>query len=172
MRFLLLIIYLILPINFALSENLNKTYFAGGCFWCMEESFEKLNGVKEVISGYSGGTTSNPTYKEVTFGNTGHFEVVEVIYDKNIISFKELLKNFGLILILLMPLVNFVTRVIATGQLHFTRMNTKKKPLKKVLLILKINLIRELLHTLENLKFFIKLRTNIRIIIRNIYLIT
>ena len=94
MRFLLLIIYLILPINFALSENLNKTYFAGGCFWCMEESFEKLNGVKEVISGYSGGTTSNPTYKEVTLGNTGHFEVVEVIYDKNIISFKELLKNF------------------------------------------------------------------------------
>ena len=94
MRFLLLIIYLILPINFALSENLNKTYFAGGCFWCMEESFEKLNGVKEVISGYSGGTTSNPTYKEVTFGNTGHFEVVEVIYNKDIISFKELLKNF------------------------------------------------------------------------------
>ena len=94
MRFLLLIIYLILPINFALSENLDKTYFAGGCFWCMEESFEKLNGVKEVISGYSGGTTSNPTYKEVTLGNTGHFEVVEVIYDKNIISFKELLKNF------------------------------------------------------------------------------
>tara|TARA_B100000676_G_C18010913_1_gene806616 strand:+ start:14 stop:589 length:576 start_codon:yes stop_codon:yes gene_type:complete len=94
MRFLLLIIYLILPINFALSENLNKTYFAGGCFWCMEESFEKLDGVKEVISGYSGGTTSNPTYKEVTFGNTGHFEVVEVIYDKDIISFKELLKNF------------------------------------------------------------------------------
>ena len=94
MRFLLIIIYLILPINFALSENLNKTYFAGGCFWCMEESFEKLDGVKEVISGYSGGTTSNPTYKEVTFGNTGHFEVVEVIYDKDIISFKELLKNF------------------------------------------------------------------------------
>ena len=59
----------------------------------MEESFEKLNGVKEVISGYSGGTTSNPTYKEVTFGNTGHFEVVEVIYDKDVISFKELLKR-------------------------------------------------------------------------------
>ena len=94
MRFLLIIFYLILSINFALSEDLNKTYFAGGCFWCMEESFEKLNGVKEVISGYSGGTTSNPTYKEVTFGNTGHFEVVEVIYDKDIISFKELLKNF------------------------------------------------------------------------------
>ena len=94
MRLLLVLFYLILPVNFAQSENLNKTYFAGGCFWCMEESFEKLNGVKEVISGYSGGTTSNPTYKEVTFGNTGHFEVVEVIYDKDIISFEELLKNF------------------------------------------------------------------------------
>ena len=94
MRLLLVLFYLILPVNFAQSENLNKTYFAGGCFWCMEESFEKLNGVKEVISGYSGGTTSNPTYKEVTFGNTGHFEVVEVIYDKDKISFEELLKNF------------------------------------------------------------------------------
>jgi len=94
MRLLLVLFYLILPVNFAQSENLNKTYFAGGCFWCMEESFEKLNGVKEVISGYSGGTTSNPTYKEVTFGNTGHFEVIEVIYDKDIISFEELLKNF------------------------------------------------------------------------------
>ena len=94
MRLLLVLFYLILPVNLAQSENLNKTYFAGGCFWCMEESFEKLNGVKEVISGYSGGTTSNPTYKEVTFGNTGHFEVVEVIYDKDIISFEELLKNF------------------------------------------------------------------------------
>ena len=94
MRLLLVLFYLILPVNFAQSENLNKTYFAGGCFWCMEESFEKLNGVKEVISGYSGGTTSNPTYKEVTFGNTGHFEVIEVIYDKDKISFEELLKNF------------------------------------------------------------------------------
>ena len=94
MKVISLVLFLILPINYAFSENLNKAYFAGGCFWCMEESFEKLEGVKEVISGYSGGTTSNPTYKEVTFGNTGHFEVVEVIYDKNIISFKELLKNF------------------------------------------------------------------------------
>ena len=94
MRILILLLYLILPINFAFSEKLNKTYFGGGCFWCMEESFEKLNGVKKVISGYSGGTTSNPTYKEVTFGSTGHFEVVEVIYDKNIISYEELLKNY------------------------------------------------------------------------------
>ena len=94
MKIISLILILMLPSNYSFSENLNKAYFAGGCFWCMEESFEKLDGVKEVISGYSGGTTTNPTYKEVTFGDTGHFEVVEIIYDKNIISYNELLKNF------------------------------------------------------------------------------
>ncbi len=94
MKVISLVLFLILPINIAFSENLNKAYFAGGCFWCMEESFEKLEGVEEVISGYSGGTTSNPTYKEVTFGDTGHFEVVEIIYNNNIISYNELLKNF------------------------------------------------------------------------------
>ena len=94
MKVISLVLFLILPINYAFSENLNKAYFAGGCFWCMEESFEKLEGVEEVISGYSGGTTSNPTYKEVTFGDTGHFEVVEIIYNNNIISYNELLKNF------------------------------------------------------------------------------
>ena len=94
MKIISLILILMLPSNYSFSENLNKAYFAGGCFWCMEESFEKLDGVKEVISGYSGGTTTNPTYKEVTFGDTGHFEVVEIIYDKNIISYDELLKNF------------------------------------------------------------------------------
>ncbi len=94
MKIISLVLFLIMPINYAFSENLNKAYFAGGCFWCMEESFEKLEGVKEVISGYSGGTTSNPTYKEVTFGDTGHFEVVEIIYNKNIISYNQLLKNF------------------------------------------------------------------------------
>ena len=75
-------------------DNMSKAYFASGCFWCVEESFEKLKGVEEVISGYSGGITENPTYKEVTYGNTGHFEVVEIIYDKKVISFKELLENF------------------------------------------------------------------------------
>ena len=94
MKVIYLVLFSILPINYAFSESLSKAYFAGGCFWCMEESFEKLEGVEEVISGYSGGTTSNPTYKEVTFGNTGHFEVVEIIYNKNIISYNELLKNF------------------------------------------------------------------------------
>ena len=76
------------------AQNLSKAYFAGGCFWCMEESFEKLEGVKEVISGYSGGITANPTYREVTYGDTGHFEVVEIIYDEEKISYEKLLKNF------------------------------------------------------------------------------
>ncbi len=60
----------------------------------MEEAFEKKNGVKEVISGYSGGTTENPTYEDVTYGNTGHFETIEIIYDKTIITFEELVNLF------------------------------------------------------------------------------
>ena len=94
MRYLIFIILFFLQTNTVLSNEKSKAYFAGGCFWCVEESFEKLYGVEEVISGYSGGTTENPTYKEVTYGKTGHFEVVEIIYDKNKISYEDLLKNF------------------------------------------------------------------------------
>ena len=94
MKFFIIIIFVFLINNPSKALGEDKAYFAGGCFWCVEESFEKLNGVIEVISGYSGGTTENPTYKEVTYGNTGHFEVVEIIYNKNIISFEELLKNY------------------------------------------------------------------------------
>ena len=94
MKFFIIIIFVFLVNNPTKALEEDKAYFAGGCFWCVEESFEKLNGVIEVISGYSGGTTENPTYKEVTYGNTGHFEVVEIIYNKNIISFEELLKSY------------------------------------------------------------------------------
>ena len=76
------------------SQDLEKAYFAGGCFWCMEESFEKKEGVIEVVSGYSGGTTTNPTYKEVTYGNTGHFETIEIIFDKDKTNYKDLLNHF------------------------------------------------------------------------------
>jgi len=76
------------------SQDLGKAYFAGGCFWCMEESFEKKEGVIEVVSGYSGGTTTNPTYKEVTYGNTGHFETIEIIFDKDKTNYKDLLNHF------------------------------------------------------------------------------
>lgn len=94
MKYIILLIITFNLISLVKADEKNKAYFAGGCFWCVEESFEKLNGVEEVISGYSGGTTENPNYNEVTYGNTGHFEVVEIIYDKKIISFEELLKNF------------------------------------------------------------------------------
>ena len=94
MKYFFIILLFLNNINLSHSAQKDKAYFAGGCFWCVEESFEKLQGVEEVISGYSGGITENPTYKEVTYGKTGHFEVVEIIYDKKLISYTELLKNF------------------------------------------------------------------------------
>ena len=86
----ILIIFLLFQTP-AYSQNLVNTYFAGGCFWCMEESFEKIEGVIEVISGYSGGTTENPTYKEVTYSDTGHFETIKITYDSEIINYKKIL---------------------------------------------------------------------------------
>ena len=86
MKYLIFTIFIFISINPCTAIEKDRAYFAGGCFWCVEESFEKLNGVEEVISGYSGGRTKNPTYKEVTFGNTGHFETVEIIYDKEVVD--------------------------------------------------------------------------------------
>ena len=71
-----------------------KAYFAGGCFWCMEEAFEKVEGVVSVISGYMGGTVANPTYEEVSAGRTGHAESVEVIYDSTKVTYQKLLDAF------------------------------------------------------------------------------
>ncbi len=68
--------------------------FAGGCFWCMEPPFRKLNGVVDVISGYTGGDTENPTYEQVTAGGTGHIEAVEIIYDESLISYESLLEVY------------------------------------------------------------------------------
>lgn len=74
--------------------KLEKATFAGGCFWCMEPPFEKLPGVKQVISGYTGGRNVNPTYEEVSSGSTGHLESVEVVYDPAVISYDKLLDVF------------------------------------------------------------------------------
>lgn len=68
--------------------------FAGGCFWCTESDFEKLKGVNSAVSGYIGGTTTNPTYKEVTYGLTGHYEAVEVDYDPAQVSYSELVEYY------------------------------------------------------------------------------
>ena len=95
LNFKIILIYtLLMWSNVGQTQDIKTAYFAGGCFWCMEESFEKVKGVIEVTSGYSGGTTKNPTYKEVTYGNTGHFEVIKIKYKSKIINFKQLLDIF------------------------------------------------------------------------------
>jgi len=75
-------------------KEYKQAYFAGGCFWCMEESFDKVKGVIKSISGYSGGHVKNPTYKQVIHEKTGHVEAIEVTYDPNIINYKKLLNVF------------------------------------------------------------------------------
>ena len=71
-----------------------KAIVAGGCFWCVESDFESVPGVKSVISGYTGGTTENPTYKQVGGGGTGHIEAVEIIFDNTKISYGDVLNKF------------------------------------------------------------------------------
>ena len=83
-----------LKITLENSNNLKKAYFAGGCFWCMEESFDKIRGVIKSTSGYSGGMLTNPTYKQVTYEDTGHVETIEIVYDPTKTSYKNLLKIF------------------------------------------------------------------------------
>lgn len=75
-------------------KNLRTATFAGGCFWCVEADFEKVDGVVEVISGYTGGRKENPTYEEVSAGGTGHVEAVQVIYDPAKVSYQGLLDFF------------------------------------------------------------------------------
>ncbi len=76
------------------SRSLLKATFAGGCFWCMEPPFEKLEGVISVTSGYTGGRTKQPTYDQVSAGNTGHTEAVEIVYDPSKMSYTKLLEVF------------------------------------------------------------------------------
>jgi methionine-S-sulfoxide reductase len=79
----------------SVSENkLEKATFAGGCFWCMQPPFDKLDGVISTTVGYCGGKEENPTYKQVSAGNTGHAEAVEILYDPSRISYADLLNVF------------------------------------------------------------------------------
>ncbi|MBS9461533.1 peptide-methionine (S)-S-oxide reductase MsrA [Flagellimonas sp. 389] len=75
-------------------QQYETAYFASGCFWCVEAIFESVEGVKEVYSGYSGGTEKNPTYEDVAYGRTTHAEAVEVYYDPEVISFDKLVQVF------------------------------------------------------------------------------
>ncbi|MCQ0111321.1 peptide-methionine (S)-S-oxide reductase [Zhouia amylolytica] len=77
-----------------IDQNMQKAYFASGCFWCVEAIFESIDGVKEVVSGYSGGKTKNPTYYDISRGNTGHAEAVEIYYNPDKVSFEQLVQAF------------------------------------------------------------------------------
>lgn len=75
-------------------SELLTAVFAGGCFWCTEAIFQQLRGVGEVSSGYTGGQVPNPTYEEVCSGQTGHAEAIKIVYDPNVISYRDLLEVF------------------------------------------------------------------------------
>ena len=76
------------------SAETERATFGGGCFWCLEPSFESIHGVSSVVAGYAGGTISNPTYAQVTSGKTGHIEVVEITFDPRIVDYQSLLDKF------------------------------------------------------------------------------
>ena len=78
------------PVEVPMQDGLEKAYFASGCFWCVEAIYESVEGVKEVVSGYSGGHTKNPTYEESNTGRTGHAEAVEVIYNPEVVDYSNL----------------------------------------------------------------------------------
>jgi peptide methionine sulfoxide reductase msrA/msrB len=92
MRAFVLVLLLAVAVPVRAAESLAT--FAGGCFWCMEAPFEKLDGVSEVVAGYTGGTVENPTYEQVSTGTTGHYEAVQVHYDPAKVSYDMLLQVF------------------------------------------------------------------------------
>ena len=79
---------------FAEENKLKTAIFAGGCFWCVEADFDKVKGVVETVSGYTGGTLKDPTYKQVTYLNTGHYEAVKITYDPSKVTYEKLLYYF------------------------------------------------------------------------------
>ncbi|MHC0447350.1 peptide-methionine (S)-S-oxide reductase MsrA [Flavobacterium sp. 3-218] len=97
MKNILLIFFFALSLNgFSQSKksNLESITLGGGCYWCVEAVYEQLDGVKSVVSGFSGGKVANPTYEEVCTGTTGHAEVVQITYDKTVTDINEIFKVF------------------------------------------------------------------------------
>ena len=93
-RIILTVIALSLIVHAASAQQLEKAVFAGGCFWCVESDFDKVPGVVSTVSGYTGGKTKDPTYRQVTAGGTGHYEAVEITYDPAKVSYEMLLAAF------------------------------------------------------------------------------
>lgn len=92
-KYIIILIFLF-PLN--IFAGIQTVYLAGGCFWCMEEAYQDLEGVDEVVSGFSGGHVINPTYMDVVKGNTGHIETVKIDFDDEIISLNQIIKIFFL----------------------------------------------------------------------------
>ncbi len=156
MKYFFIILFFLTNINLSHSAQKDRAYFAGGCFWCVEESFEKLQGVEEVISGYSGGTTENPTYKEVTYGKTGHFEVVEIIYDKKLISYKELLKNFWINIDPFDAQGQFCDKGYSYRSVAFYQNNEEKSLIEKDIELLENKFNKEVVTYIRNFEKFYK----------------
>ena len=124
--FVISILLLILNIN-ETKQEYKVAYFASGCFWCVESIYENLKGVSEVNSGYSGGKTINPTYREVMSGLTGHAEAIEVIYDPNVISYETLVNVFLALMIQLHLTDRDLTEELSIDQSHFIKTLMKRK---------------------------------------------
>ena len=90
----LLILILFSVFHFNVFAETKTAVFAGGCFWCMEKPYDKIDGVKSTISGYTGGHTENPTYESTSTGTTGHYEALQVEYDSSKVSYQTLLDVF------------------------------------------------------------------------------
>ena len=85
---------LLLQHRAAHAQDVQTAVLAGGCFWCVESDFERVEGVIEVVSGFSGGTVEDPSYREVTRGGTGHLEVVQLTYDASVLPYEQVLHLF------------------------------------------------------------------------------
>lgn len=94
LRFPLALIIALVLGTAAQAADIRTAVVAGGCFWCVESDFDAVPGVTGTVSGYAGGTTVNPTYKKVTRGGTGHYEVVEITYDAEELSYEQLIHLF------------------------------------------------------------------------------
>jgi len=82
------------PYKSTRTDGLEEMIIAGGCFWCVESDFEKITGVREAVSGYTGGRLDNPTYKKVGTNRTGHLEAVKVIYDPSVVTYRQLVDYY------------------------------------------------------------------------------
>ncbi len=94
MKFLLPLFFILLSTSAYAEKNAETAIFAGGCFWCMEPPFDKIDGVLSTTSGYTSGHTKNPTYRKISSGDTGHTEAIEIVYDPDKVSYAQLLEIF------------------------------------------------------------------------------